>query len=78
MRNKSIWIAVQVTEGDKFYAYGLRVSEYDNLIKKISIPGIVAANVCSSRKAMQDTVTAWNDTFIANGLHMFQGPENPF
>ena len=48
---KYYWIAAQIKENGKSYAYALRVSTSDNLISKLSRESIVAANICESKKA---------------------------
>jgi hypothetical protein len=50
MKKKSSYIAVQVTENGKNYAYAVKVSESDNLLSKLAIKDITAANLCSTKK----------------------------
>lgn len=63
MKKKISYIAVQVTEDGKNYAYAVKVSESDNLLSKLAIKGIAAANLCSTKKEAEEVVTAWNETF---------------
>lgn len=71
MKKKISYIAVQVTENGKNYAYAVKVSESDNLLSKLAIKGIAAANLCSTKKEAEEVVTAWNEAFKNNGSYMF-------
>ena len=71
MKKKISYIAVQVTENEKNYAYVVKVSESDNLLSKLAIKGITAANLCGFRKEAEEVVTAWNECFKNNGSYMF-------
>ena len=71
MKKKSSYIAVQVAENGKNYAYAVKVSESDNLLSKFAIKGITAANLCGSRKEAEEVVTTWNEAFKNNGSYMF-------
>ena len=71
MKKKSSYIAVQVTENGKKYAYAVKVSESDNLLSKLAIKGITAANLCGSRKESEEVVSTWNECFKSNGSYMF-------
>lgn len=69
---KSFWIAADVEENGKGYAFAFRVSENDNLKCRLScIRNLYAANIMSSKKAALDVATAWNDAHKANGNYMF-------
>ena len=56
MKRKISYIAVQVTENGKNYAYAVKVAESDNLLSKLEIKGITAANLCGSRKEAEEIV----------------------
>ena len=71
MKKKSSYITVQVTESGKNYAYAVKVSESDNLLSKLAIKGIAAANLCNTKKEAEEVVTAWNESFKNNGSFMF-------
>lgn len=71
MKKKSSYIAVQVTENGKNYAYAVKVSESDNLLSKLAIKDITVANLCGSRNEAEKTVTFWNEAFKNNGSYMF-------
>lgn len=71
---KYYWIAAQIKENGKNYAYALRVSTSDNLVSKLSRESIVAANICESKKQAAEIVTAWNEGYKENGSYMFADP----
>jgi hypothetical protein len=72
---KYFYIAVQINEHGKFYAYVIKVSESDNLLCKLRINYLVSANICKTRKAARDLVTIWNKQFKENGTYLFNdGP----
>lgn len=69
------WLAVQIQENGKFYAYAVRVCESDNLVSKLSREGLVTANICKSKKQAAEMVTAWNNAHKVNGRYMFDTPQ---
>lgn len=68
---KYTWLALQIEENGKFYAYAMRVSTADNLVSKLSRKSLVTANICTSKKEAAATVDAWNAAHKANGRYMF-------
>jgi len=68
---KNFYIAVQIRENGKYYAYMIRCTHSDNLLSKLKIPHIVAANIMPTKKAARATVIAWNDSFKNNGTYLF-------
>ena len=68
---KYTWLALQIEENGKCYAYASRVSTADNLVSKLSRKSLVTANICTSKKEAAATVDAWNAAHKANGKYMF-------
>lgn len=68
---KNHYIAVIITENEKNYSYMIKVSVSDNLISRLQIKGIVAANIFPTKKAAADCVRFWNQSFKNNGSFMF-------
>ena len=68
---KYTWLALQIEENGKFYAYASRVSTAENLVSKLSRKSLVTANICTSKKEAAATVDAWNAAHKANGKYMF-------
>lgn len=73
---KYFYIAVQVIENGKMYAYYIRENSSRNLWHDLSrIPGICSANIMPTKKAAAATVEAWNAGFKESGIYMFDdGP----
>ena len=71
---KYTWLALQIEENGKFYAYAMRVSTADNLVSKLSHESLVTANICTSKKEAAAMVDAWNAAYKKNGRYMFDNP----
>ena len=68
---KYFHIAVTVKEDEKFYSYGIKVSESDNLLSKLKIKNIVWADIFQTKKKMEEVVKMWNDGFTKNGTSLY-------
>lgn len=68
---KYTYIAVQIEENGKYYAYAVKASEDDNLLAKLHIKGIAAANLCATKKQAAELVSFWNAAHKANGRYLF-------
>ena len=68
---KNNYIAVQIKENEKFYAYAVKVTESDNLLSKLTIHNIVTANICDSKKKAELIINHWNACFKINGNYLF-------
>ena len=54
------------------YSYVVRLIDQDNIISKLSaIGGLIAANICSTKKQAESLVDLWNQTYKTNGEHLF-------
>ena len=71
---KYTWLALQIEENGKFYAYAIRVSTAENLVSKLSRKSLVTANICTSKKEAAAMVDAWNAAHKENGKYMFDNP----
>lgn len=71
---KQFYIAVQIEESGKYYAYAVKVSESDNLLSKLEIKGIKAASIFETKKRAYEIVKFWNAVFISNGNYLFDSP----
>lgn len=69
MKNK--YIAVQIKENEKYYAYAVKVTESDNLLSKLTIKNIMFANICDSKKRAEEIINHWNSCFKVNGTYLF-------
>ena len=68
------YIAVTIEENKKFYSYVLSVTDADNLICKLEIKNIVAANICKTKKYAKELVNYWNACYKANKTFLFNDP----
>lgn len=71
---KKTWIAVQIKENERFYAYMLPVTECDNVLSKLEIKNIITANIYPTKKRAAEIVTAWNNAYKENGTYLFDTP----
>lgn len=70
MRNT--YIAAIAEENGKRYAYGIKVSPMLNLVAVLKDhKSLVAANVCETKKHMEELVDNWNEGFRLKGCYMF-------
>ena len=67
---KYFYIAVQIEENNKFYAYVIKVSENDNLLSKLKIENIKTANIYHTKKQADAVVEEWNKAYKVNGTYM--------
>lgn len=65
------YIAVQIKENEKFYAYVVKVSESDNLLSKLAIKNVVTANIYDTNKKAELVVGHLNECYKANGNYLF-------
>ena len=69
---KNHYIAVQIKEDNKFYAYAIKVNTSDNILSKLEVNNIVVANLCDTKKKAQELVSLWNESFKNNGTYLFE------
>lgn len=68
---KNFYIAVQIEENEKLYAYVIKVSESDNLLSKLNIKNIITANIYNTRKEAESVANHRNACYKANGKYLF-------
>lgn len=68
---KSTYLAIEVQENGKYYAYGLKVNSHMNLLSELNIKGIVSATICDSKKHCEEMVDTWNAQYKANENYLF-------
>lgn len=69
---KNHYIAIQIEENGKYYAYAIKATESDNLLSKLAVTNIISANICDTKKRAEELVTFWNDCYKQNGTYIFQ------
>ena len=68
--SKNIYIAVQIKENEKNYAYVIKTTDSSNLLSVLNIKGITTANIWNKEKAY-NVVNYWNDCFKKNGTYLY-------
>ncbi len=68
---KNNYIAVQIKENEKFYAYVIKVSGSNNLLSELNIKNIITANICESKKEAESIASHWNACFKVNDTYLF-------
>ena len=69
---KYFYIAIQINDNGKLYAFTMRTSEISNLWAQLSgIRNIYVASVCPTKKDAKYLVNYWNDAFRQNGTYLF-------
>lgn len=72
---KFFWIAAVVQENGRYYAFTFRVSENDNLKRRLDgVQNLSSANIMPTKKVAHELVAFWNDSFKANGTYLFDEP----
>ncbi len=71
---KNFYIAVEIEENNKYYAYVLKVSSCDNLLSKLTIKNIKFANLQGTKKSAEYIVNDWNARHKANNRYLFDNP----
>ena len=63
---KNHYIAISVKQDGKNCASVLKVSDADNLLFSLQIPGITAANICGTKKETENVAAFWNKCYKKN------------
>ena len=71
--SNNIYIAVQVKENEKSYAYVIKTTQNNNLLSVLNIKGIISANIWNKTQAYK-AVECWNESFKRKGIYMFDTP----
>jgi len=70
---KNVYIAVQIKENEKYYAYVIKTTDSNNLLSVLEIKGIITANIWNKTEAYK-VVEFWNENFKKNGTYLFDSP----
>lgn len=69
---KKVYIAVQICENGKYYAYCFAANETTNILSKLAaIPHAVTANIFTTKKAAAAVISAWNAEHKMNNRYIF-------
>lgn len=74
MKNNS-YIAVTVSENEKYYSYMIKHHNSNNLLNVAKIKGILSANICDTKKEAERIVKQWNESYKQNETYMFDTPQ---
>lgn len=75
-RNESIFEPRENAEySPGYYSYVLPCKAGGNLKFALDcIGGLQLAHLCNTKREAEDLVTAWNDSYKANGTYLFDSP----
>lgn len=68
---KKIYIAIQVEEKGKYYAFAESIRTGENLKPFIERYNANIFHLCESRKQAEELVIRWNATYKANNNYLF-------
>lgn len=69
---KKIYIAIQVEENQKYYAFADAIRTGENLKPFIKrYPNAVTLHLCESRKQAEEIAIQWNETAKNNKQYLF-------
>jgi superfamily I DNA/RNA helicase len=69
---KKVYIAIQVEENQKYYAFAGTIKTGENLKPFIKrYPNAVALHLCESRKQAKEIVMQWNEIAKNNKQYLF-------
>jgi hypothetical protein len=72
MLSKNVYLALNVKENGKLYAFAWKVSGNQDLLSVLrGFKNLETVNVCPSFKSAKELVAFWNDCYKANGSYMF-------
>lgn len=71
---KNSYAAVTVQEDGKYYSYVVKINESDNALSRLSINGIIHANIYTTKKKAENTAAFWNECYKTNGTYLFSTP----
>lgn len=69
-----LWVAINIEEDGRCYAYATPFTSADNALCKLDIKGIKSANIYTSKKKAMEIAKFWNDCYKSNGTYMFNNP----
>lgn len=69
---KNFPVVIEVEEQGKRYAYMIKVSDNENILKVLSnINGIISATMCKTQKDAKYKVSHYNAVYKANGINLY-------
>jgi hypothetical protein len=78
MKNNTYMIAT-IKENEKYYSYVIKHHNSNDLLHETQrIKNLHNMTICDTRKEALTVCEDWNETYKANGTHMFHGNNQPF
>lgn len=71
---KRIYLALTVCENGKYYSWAQKSASNNNLLSVLAVKNLISANICDTFKKAKEIVSAWNDTYRANGTYLYDDP----
>lgn len=71
---KNIYLAIEIKENGKYYAFAETIRTGENLIPFIKRYQSDITHLCKTRKQAEEIVTQWNAVYKANGTYLFDYP----
>lgn len=65
------YFAVTIEDNKKYCAYVVPVSDFDNVISKLKISGLICANAYHTKKRASEVADSWNSAFKNDGVYLF-------
>ena len=75
MKYEYTYAAVTVEENGKYYSYVIKICESDNALCKLSVRGLIHANIFKTKKRACEAADYWNKCYKTNGTYLFDTPE---
>lgn len=78
MKNNTYMIAT-IKENERYYSYVIQHHNNTDLVHEMQrIKNLHNMTICDTKKEAFDVCEDWNETYKANGTHMFHGDNQPF
>lgn len=68
---KNFYITVTIEEKQKYYSYVIKVNSGDNLLSKLKIKNIAAADVHETKKRATEVASERNSFYKINNSYLF-------
>lgn len=68
---KYFYIVITVSENKKYYSYVIKVNSSDNLLSKLKIKNIIAADIHETKKRAYQIALERNNIYKINNQYLF-------
>lgn len=71
-QTKNAFLAIQMQEGGRYYAYIYTVSAENNILDVLKIlKGVFSVHICHMRQEAENMVNGWNEKYKAENKFLF-------